>query len=111
MPKYACFSHNWRGDNPCPVCAFVEEERKPGKLTPVETLYEKNAADIPKMLRLLADELEQFPATSVAVVVDSPSGLDVRLFGPTPNPGADAYLLFHAGAAKMMEAAMEAKVR
>lgn len=78
----------------------------------LHVICDTNLLDVPAVLRNLAAAMEKgdFGTVNGCVVVwDSEEGLDVSYCG-TGEAAPNAHLLLHAGAAKMMQAVMGAKL-
>ena len=82
-------------------------------MTNIRLLTNVSPIDIPTSLRMLADDIENGVYgpernASAAVVLDTTSCLEVFFYGEG-EPGSQAHLLLHSGAAKMMKRVTDAK--
>lgn len=73
-------------------------------------LRKTNLLDVPATLRSIADSIEagEHGTPNCAVLVLDAEGLDVFYMG-TGEAAPNAHLLLHAGAAKMLQAVLDAK--
>lgn len=74
-------------------------------------LRETNLHDIPGTLRCLADRIEagEYGQAQALVWVLDAENIDVGFAGLGAHPGAEAHLLLHAGAARLVGNALAGK--